>query len=404
MSQRRAAVLVASLLTAACVASTAAAQSAPPAEIDRGLKAAGDFSVVWGPRDADAFFNYTDYRHNLLRLARLRLAAEWRVRRGVSFLGQVQAENTDDVDVIAAYVRWRPWTHRGVVVQAGRIPPVVGAYARRAYGADNAVIGSPLAYQYLTLLRNDALPETMDDVLRMRGRGWQPSFPVGSAALRPGVPLVSPRWDTGIEASWRRSALEVSGAITMGAPSQPRLRATNDGRQWSGRAAWHFPAGITAAVSGARGSWLDRGVLALVAADRRRSSQSLVGADVEIGRGRWLLRSEWLRAGFDVPLASGPTAVAHLTAASAFAELRYRPHPRWQVGMRVERLAFSHVPNALDGGSLTPWDAPVSRIETVVGFRVLRTVDLRAGWQQDWRAGGRIRERGYPALQALVRF
>jgi len=35
---------------------------------------------------------------------------------------------------------------------------VIGAFARQAYGRDNLVIGTPLAYQYLTSLRPDALP------------------------------------------------------------------------------------------------------------------------------------------------------------------------------------------------------------------------------------------------------
>ena len=48
-------------------------------------------------------------------------------------------------------------------------PPSFGAFGRRAYNADNPLIGYPLAYQYLTSLRADAIPATADDLLRMRG-------------------------------------------------------------------------------------------------------------------------------------------------------------------------------------------------------------------------------------------
>ena len=43
----------------------------------------------------------------------------------------------------------------------GRIPPLFGAFGRRGYqGRDNPLIGYPLAYQYLTSLRPDAVPAT----------------------------------------------------------------------------------------------------------------------------------------------------------------------------------------------------------------------------------------------------
>ena len=52
------------------------------------------------------------------------------------------------------------------------MPPTFGAFARRTYATDNPLIGYPLAYQYLTSLRPDALPANADELLRMRGRGW----------------------------------------------------------------------------------------------------------------------------------------------------------------------------------------------------------------------------------------
>ena len=216
-----------------------------------------------GPPDAVAFFNYTDYERNALRLARLRVFAEWRPAPSLAAVGELRVENAAQVEAAAAYLRWRPWHDRDLVVQAGRIPPVVGAYSRHAYGRDNLVMGMPLAYQYLTSLRPDALPATIDDVLRMRGRGWRPSFPLGSTAVAPGIPLVSAaRWDTGVQVLWRRQWLAAAGAVTLGAPAVPVVHDRSDGQQWSGRAAVHLPDGLTLGVSGARGAWIDREVLA----------------------------------------------------------------------------------------------------------------------------------------------
>jgi hypothetical protein len=291
------------------------------------------------------------------------------------------------------------------VVQAGRIPPVVGAFARRAYGRDNLVMGLPLAYQYLTSLRPDALPAAMSDVLRMRGRGWQPAFPIGAVQPAPGIPLISStRWDTGVEAFWRLHWLETSGAVTLGSPAVPEVRDRTDGQQWSGRVALHFPDGLTVGASAARGAWIQRGVLALLpAAIEHDWVQTVTGADVEFGRQRLLLRGEWLRSVFHLPLAAERSPATALAAWSGFIEGRYRLHPRWQVAARVERLTFSRV---ISGASLTPipWDAPVDRIEGVIGFRVTRRLELRTGWQHNWRSAGRVHERGYPAAQILYWF
>ena len=67
-------------------------------------------------------------------------------------------------------------------MQIGRIPPTFGAFTRRAYSRDNPLIGYPLAYQYLTSLRADAVPASADELLRMRGRGWLTEFSIGNRA------------------------------------------------------------------------------------------------------------------------------------------------------------------------------------------------------------------------------
>ncbi len=200
---------LAALLAAGLPAAAAAQTRDQPYATGARASAGGEISVIFGPRDDDAFFNYTDYEHNALRIARVRLFGEWRMIPALSLIGELRTEDTDVIDAAAGYVRWRPFTDGGLVIQAGRIPPVIGAFARRAYGRDNTVIGLPLAYQYLTSLRPDALPTTIDDLLRMRGRGWRPSYPLGSQAITPGMPLFSSsNWDTGVEASWRNDRLE----------------------------------------------------------------------------------------------------------------------------------------------------------------------------------------------------
>ena len=361
----------------------------------------GELAGMLSPRDDEAFFNYTDYERDALRMARLRLFGQWRVVQPVSVIAEVRTENADALEVAALYVRWRPSRSQEFDIQAGRIPSVVGSFPRRAYGRDNLVVGLPLAYQYLTSLRPDALPATADDLLRMRGRGWRPAYPIGSQAIEPGVPLVSAtRWDTGVEARWRTGLVEVAGAVTRGAPAVPVVRETNDGYQWSGRVAVHVPAGLIVGVSAARATWIENDVLTLLPDTQRDDAeQALIGADLELGLGHWLVRGEILRSTFQIPTL--PSA-SPLSTWSGFFEGRYRWHPRWQVAARAERMGFGKIVGS--SAVPTPWDAPVTRLEGVVGFRVTRTIDARAGWQHNWRDAGRVHERGSPVVQVLYWF
>src|SRR5690348_9328859 len=140
----------------------------------------------------------------------------------VSFLGEVRSENVDNVQPYALYVRVRPWTNKNFDIQAGRVPPTFGAFARRTYEPDNPLIGYPLAYQYLTSIRPDSLPASADDLLRMRGRGWLSNFTIGNVAPDRGAPLVNGfRWDTGVQVHAGTDLFDATGAVTNGTVSNP---------------------------------------------------------------------------------------------------------------------------------------------------------------------------------------
>jgi hypothetical protein len=386
---------------------SAAAQSQDPTAMPeaRRLTGGAEVTMVAGPADDEAFFNYTDYEHNQLRVARVRLMGEWRLASRLSMLGEARSENGDGLQIPALYMRWQPWAHRTVNLQVGRIPPVIGSFTRRAYGRDNVVIGSPLMYQYLSSLRPDALPANADDLLRMRGRGWQPSYPLGSQSIGPGIPVISSsRWDTGAEATWQNHLVEIAGAVTLGSPATPVVVDPSDGLMYSGRIAIWLPGATTIGVSAARGAWINRSVLNLVPEHlRHRNSESLAGVDFETGVGPWLVRAEWVYAAFELPFISSPDP-GTLTTMSSFVECRYRFQPRWQVAGRVEHIGFSDIVGTLNNGAPTSWDAPVDRVEATLGFRAMRNVDIRGGYQYNWRDGGRVHERGYPTLMASFWF
>ena len=388
------------LVMAARAAAPALAQDVRPTyAADRRVGVAFEAGAVVSPRDDIAFFNYTDYEHNALRGVRLRLMAEWRAATALSFVGEVRSEVGINVDVPALYLRWRPWTDRGIAIQAGRVPPLIGAFPRRAYGHANVVIGWPLAYQYLVSVRPDALPGTVDDLLRMRARGWQPSFPIGSQELRPGVSLISAsRWDTGVQIIAKARGITLAGAVTEGPPSVPSVRDRTPGVGFSGRASFTLPAGVIIGASGGTGNWIDRQALEQASLEGADAPHRVVGIDAEAGRGHWLLRTEWFYSSFTLPIATA--APLSLGTRVGYVEGRYRLSARWQFGARAERLRFDRV-EGLTSRVATPWDADVDRVEAAVAYRVTTTAEIKVAWQHNWRDGGRVRERGFPAIQLL---
>jgi len=355
-----------------------------------------DISISATPQDDSegAWFNYTDYEHNALRLFRVGVTADVRVAERVSVLTEVRSENGDAIKPYALYIRVRPWRDRPIDIQGGRIPPTFGAFARRDYGAGNPLIGYPLAYQYLTAARPDALPASNEDVLRMRARGWRPSYPIGSLDVAPGMPLITAfRWDTGVQVRVGPESLNASAAVTNGTASDPRTRDTNGGKQIAGRVQWRPGPAFSIGGSAARGPYVSDAALATatLVSGSVRSTQQALGVDAEYSRDHWLLRGELIWNQWQVP-----TLSRNLDAASVFVEGRYKISPGLFAASRIDRLSFGELPSSL--GNAT-WDAAVTRLETGVGYYIRRNLIAKGTYQHNWRDGGPVRSRGLLAMQ-----
>ena len=382
----------------------AQALPAGPIETARGtVTIAGEVTATAGARDEEAYFNYTDYEHNALRMFRLSLSGMWQPSARFAFLTEVRSEDVEQVVAYAVYARVRPWVSRPFDIQVGRIPPVFGVFGRRSYsGLDNPLIGFPLAYQYLTSVRPDAVPASANDLLLMRGRGWRASYPVGDQTPAPGVPVVSAyRWDTGIEARYGGDHVEAAVSATVGTLSNPRVTDDNDGRQWSGRAAWKPVTGLVLGGSAARGAFITSAIVDAYepVLGPHAYTQDSIGLDAEYSRGYWFVRGEAIRSRWNIPKINAPFIDRPLAARAAYVEARYRIGPRFFAAARADHLGFSEIQGTLFGGQPTPWDAPVTRLEGGGGVYLQRNVTARVIVQHDWRDGGRVHERTYVSAQ-----
>lgn len=389
------------------IASAAAAQSLPSEPISFGsgrVVLGGDAAVAMAPED-HGFFNYSDYEHSTLRELRLALAARVRVTDRVSVLTEIRTENFDRLAVFALYARVRPLPGRRLDIQIGRIPPVFGSFSRQSYGRQTPLIGSLLAYQYLTPLRADAVPANADELFQMRGRGWLSAFTVGNTAPARGVPLVTAaHWDTGVQVSTGWKALGVAASVTNGTPSRPRLTADDRGTQVAARVTLTPVTGFTIGTSAARGEFLGRTLLHVLGGDSeapRRSTQQAYGLDAEYARGHGLVRTELVLSRWMIPMPAEPRPTGALRALGTSVEGKYTVRPGAYVAARAEHLTF----NRISGTTRTQrWDAPVTRLEFGGGYHLQRNLLAKGALQLNWRDGGRITRARLLAGQLLYWF
>jgi len=362
-----------------------------------------DISATVGGSDP-GFFNYTDYDHSALRMLRVDVMGSLNAGDHFAFLGELRSENVDGLVPYALYVRIRPWAARHIDIQAGRIPPTFGAFARRTYANDNPLIGYPLAYQYLTSLRPDSLPASADDVFRRRGSGWLTRFTIGDTTLDRGVPLVSAfRWDTGVQlhGGAPHGLVNAIVAVTTGTLSNPLFTDDNAGRQLAGRVEIRPLVGLVVGTSVARGPFVTSAAARAAAADGRDGefTQTAWGGDLEYSRGHYLLRLESIVSAWRLPIVRAPVLQLPLRAVSTSVEGRYRLTPGLYAAARFDHLGFSD----LAGTQLVqPWDAPVTRVEAGMGYSLLRNLQVKLSVQRNTRDGGSLERRTTIGAAQLV--
>jgi hypothetical protein len=400
----------AALLVALALPSPGAAQFPPAGPITTAggrLTISGEAAVSISPEDP-AYFNYSTAAYNLLRLVRFDGSADLRVSNWFSLLGDVRVlgaigEGGWSVRPYALFARIRPWSDRAFDIQAGLVPPVFGAFSRRGYGADTPLIGFPLAYQYVTSLRPDALPATADDLLARRGRGWRVRYPVGDQAADHGVPLMDGlRYPIGVEMHGGSGKFEAAAAVTTGSLAVPD-GSVEGSWQASGRAAVRPAVGLVLGGSVSRGIFLDRALTDEVGTTGQggMNDQRAVGFDVEYSRGYWLVRAEGVFSSWRVPRVAAPYIDEPLRAFGLDVEGRYRILPGLSAAVRIDRLGFSDVTGSTGRYS---WEAAVWRVEAGGSYAVRRNVLVKGVYQYNWRDTSDGHTAGLVSAQLLVWF
>jgi hypothetical protein len=363
----------------------------------------GELTLTVAPDD-DGGFNTTDYDISALQLVRLGLSATIRPIERLTIVTELRAEGDTSGGPWTAlpstlYARVRPWRNYPFDIQAGRIPPVFGAAGRRVYAHDNVLIGSPLAWQYLTVLRSDSVPANADELLYARDAAY--GYSVGGGLYERGVALASAyRYDTGVEARLGddRWPVSVSAALTAGTLSQPGLRDSNGGPQFSTRVAFRPVIGLEAGASFAEARFLADDVDEDLPPEFRdeRYTQRTWGADFEYSRAHWLVRAELVSARWRLPALERPWLDHPLRSTAFSIEGRYRLLPGLTVATRLDRQTFNDVRGTYVE---RPWDAPLTRVETGLSYAITRQLIGRFSVQVNDRTRGDVQRAIVPAAQ-----
>jgi hypothetical protein len=391
MTVRRTALRLACVF-AVCACGQAAAQvlpSEPIAFADGRVTVSGDVSVTAATAiDKPTYFNQTDYEHSMLRLTRIDVSSAAHAGPHFTLLAEVRTEDFEWLRPYALYVRVKPWIDHNFDIQVGRIPPTFGGFSRRTYANDNPLIGYPLAYQYLTTIRADAIPASVDDLVEQRTKGWGFLYAhqYGQQNFAPGVPLVSAiRWDTGVQVHGGNDVITGTLAFTRGTLSNPVFTDDNNGGQIVGRVELRPVAGLVVGASGARGPFISNTAIrgSIGEGSDNDFTQTAWGADVEYSRNYYVVRAETVVSNWRLPLVSEVASVLPLRAIATYAEGKYKLAPGFYVAARYDDLRFNDVTS--DEWGRMPWDAPVTRLEGGVGISIQRNFVLKITGQRNHR-------------------
>ncbi|HEX7485179.1 MAG TPA: hypothetical protein VF332_03440 [Vicinamibacterales bacterium] len=373
------------------------------------LTVSGDGAVSFSTSDHDTYFNYGGYQHDTLRLTRLGVAATLRMGPRVTAVAEVRAEGETTGGAwrgypVSLFLRVRPLRASSLAVAAGIVQPVFGAFMQRRYGTGNLLIGYPLAYQYTTAVRADAIPATADEVLQNHARGWEPYYSIGAGYGVAGLPLVNATgWSPGFTVSAQRSNISAAVAVTQGGLAAPGSVGWNGGWEGTGRVELRPVVGLVVGLSGARGSFVDGRLSSTVATAvaNRDPRETAFGVDVEYSWGYWLLRMETIVSRRTYPAFRPPYLSDALTAVAIDGEVRYTIRPGLYAAARIGHLSFGTIDGSAGPAS---WDADVTRIETGLGYSLIRNVLVKAVYQYDRRDSTFRPSVSLGAAQLVVRF
>lgn len=361
------------------LAGTPRLASAAPTTIDW----EGHLDLVEVNHPEKANTNFFNFGENPFHAVRLRLLATAKVHEHVDAFAELLSDDAKSPRVFGGFVRLSDPKGRDVHLEVGKIPLHLGAYPNRSYASKNNLIGSPLAFQYHTDVRDDQVPTRGEDIVANQTRGYYTNYS-GGTLTGVGYPgtggamtiLYDNCWDFGAVVIGTAAPFEFAFGATNGTVGMFQATDDNDGKQVLGRLGFVPAPWMRVGVSGSRGPYLNR-----VLADELKPGQKvedfnqvLGAADLELSYDRAVFYSEYVWNRYQQPY------IDNLDLASWYFEGKVTVLPGWYVAGRYSRLEFDEI--ALSGGGVARWDAPLWRNEFGVGFKPSKQLLAKLVYQE----------------------
>lgn len=274
--------------------------------------------------------------------------------------------------------------------RVGKIPSPFGVWAPRTYSDKNPLVGLPLMQHYHTLARNDRVPANYDSLqtyrrLRSPGRGG-------------GMPILYDScWGDGVTLFGSSRKWEYNIGVAQGTPSSMRS-SSNSGFQVIGRVGVKPIIGLRLGASGAYGPYLVFGATGLPrGAGYEDYKQRLFGFDAEYSIGHLIFYGEVVLNRWD-----SPNFQDGLGNSSWYVEWKYNLYPGLYAAVRYSGMRFDPVDDGK--GGRVPWDSPVRRVESGIGYKIIPSARVKLVWQYTHAGDDRQERTDILAAQASFSF
>jgi len=357
--------------------------AATPATAEMTLSGLAEFVLRNNEDDAT---NVNFRQTSNLDASRVRLFVDAQVDEDIAFFTQFALSHYNDFFIYGAYLRFDRIGGSGANLHAGLIPSTVGSWGPRTYSDRNPLVGVPLLWNHHTSLNPRAVQASVDDLRAARDTRTSAGLPV----------LYDNCWNTGAELWGEAGPLDWSVGVLSGSVTAPTRETTKDVPQVTARVAWSQGPELVVGASGWTGPYLARDAAALGG----RSSDDYLnsGGGVDLA---WTHRLLEVHSEVMVTTWEHPT-LPRLTATSGYVEGKLKVRTRWYV---AGRFGFVEPGDVTDSsGDSVPWDYPVRRVESGVGFRAAPHVTVKAVSQVNRFQGSSALDEEHYLLQLSAGF
>lgn len=265
-------------------------------------------------------------------------------------------------------VRYKPFDHPGLNLQAGKFATVFGNWVQRHDSWSNPFINAPMVYENVTIQADHLVPPNADRFLSRRNRTdlkeiwvpviWGPSYATGGSVFGRIGDL--------------EYAFEIKNASLSSRPYAWDLANQGfDAPTFTGRLGYHPSTEWLVGVSASQGGYFVEEVERdLPAGSRLRDyQQTSVGMDASYAWHSLQIWGEAVASQFEVPNVGDTQTLGY------FLETKYKFSARWFGALRWNQQFFDDIPNGLGGERA--WDSDAWRAEAAIGYRHSRHIQTK---------------------------